>query len=366
MLKIIVLAVLAIVPLQFAAAETIVRTGDAVSLAQNQTVEGDFYGLGSTVALSGTVTGDAHVAGGTVTVNGPINQDVFIVGGTVNLGSTVGDDVRIIAGDVTISQPVTGSLFVIGGRLNVLSTATVGGDILFYGGEATIEGEVGGQLLGNAERIRVDGTVKGGVNVTAPFLSLGDRANITGDVQYVSRNELTRGTGAVVSGSVVRNDVVEETTTATELRAPLIMFLVSLFATLTLYLLFRVRVEALGAAAVSRFGFKALIGFATFVAMPIAVLVLLLSMLGTIVGLIGLATFMLLILVALALMSVVAGSFVMLLITKKAEVTVLSILAGAAAVNAFLFIPVIGPVVVLLLFFITLGTIVLRGYHAIR
>jgi cytoskeletal protein CcmA (bactofilin family) len=229
MLKIILLALVVVFPLQMVSAETIVRTGDSVSLAQNQTVEGDFYGLGSTVALSGTVTGDALIMGGTVTVNGSVAQDLFAVGGTVNVSAPISDDVRIISGDVTISEPIAGSVVVVGGRLNILSSATIGGDVLFYGGDATIEAEVGGKVLGNAERIRIDGVVKGGVDVTSPFLTLGERADITGDVRYVSQAELTRAAGAVVTGSVSKNDIPQASgSVATDLRAAAIMFLISL------------------------------------------------------------------------------------------------------------------------------------------
>lgn len=366
MLKIILAVVLCVMPLQFAAAETIVRTGESVNLAQNQTVEGDFYGIGSTIALSGAVNGDAHVVGGTVTVNGPVIEDLFIIGGTVNISAPINDDVRIISGDVTISQPIMGSLVVLSGRLNVLSTASVGGDILFYGGDATIEGEVSGQILGNAERIRVDGVVKGGVDVTTPFLTLGDRADITGDVRYESQVELTRSTGAVVTGSVLKNDVQQTTTVSSELRTLVVMFLISLFATLSLYLLFRKRVEALGAASLERTGFKAFIGFAALIVTPFAVVILLVSMLGTVVGLIGLASFILLLLLSMALMSVVVGSFLALVVTKKPSVNIVTILGGAAALHVVLFIPVIGPMIMLAVFFITMGTLVLRGYQAVR
>ncbi len=366
MFKIILIGLTLVLPFQFASAETIVRTGDSVNLAQNQTVEGDFYGIGSTVALSGTVTGDAHVVGGTVTINGEITQDLFALGGTVNISAPVNDDVRIISGDVTISAPVSGSVVVLAGRLNILSSATIGGDVLVYGGDVTIEAEVAGKVLGNAERIRIDGVVKGGVDVTSPFLTLGEQADIIGDVRYVSQSELSRATGAVVTGSVTKNDILEETSMSTELRAAVMMFLISLFATLSLYLLFRRRVEVLAESAVTRVGFRALIGFTTLLVVPIAVMILLVSMLGIVVGLIGGITFMLMLLVTLSLMSVVAGSFLALVVTKKPTVNIVTILAGAVVTQVMIFVPIVGPAILLVIFFITMGTIVLRGYQAIR
>ena len=57
--------VLVIVAPSAAMASAVVRSGDSVSVAQNQSVDGNFYGLGSAVALSGVIKGDAAVIGGT-------------------------------------------------------------------------------------------------------------------------------------------------------------------------------------------------------------------------------------------------------------------------------------------------------------
>jgi hypothetical protein len=130
--------------------------------------------------------------------------------------------------------------------------------------------------------------------------------------------------------------------------------------------LFRKRVEALGEAAVSRVGFRALIGFATLFVAPIAVVILVVSMLGAVVGIIGALAFILLMFLTLALMSVVAGSFLALVVTKKPTVSIVSILAGAVVTQAALFVPIVGPALLIVLFFVTLGSIVFRGYHAVR
>ena len=61
---------------------------------------------------------------------------------------------------------------------------------------------VGGKVLGTAERVRINSAVAGGVDISTPNLTLGEQANITGDVRYVSDSELVRATGAVVTGVV--------------------------------------------------------------------------------------------------------------------------------------------------------------------
>lgn len=366
MLKIMLAVLLFVSPYAVASANTVVRTGDSVAVANNQNVDGNFYGIGSTVALSGAIAGDAVVMGGNVTVNGSITDDLFALGGTVSLSASMTEDVRIIAGDVTISEPVGGSLVVLAGRLTVLSTATIGGDVLFYGGDATIDGAVGGKVLGNAERVRVNGAVGKGVDISTPNLTLGDQANVTGDVRYVSNTELVRATGAVVTGEVSKNDAPQSETSGTDLRALLVTLLMSLFATLSLYLLFRRHVEQIAAAAPTHVGVKSVIGFVTLIAAPITILILLVSVLGIFVGIIGILGFLVLLFLGFSLMNVVAGSFLAMVITKKPQTSVLWIVAGAILIQAVLLVPVVGLVAILFLFIVTLGTIVAGAYRMLR
>lgn len=362
------LPVLFLVPLAPLFASTVVRTGDSVTVAENQTVEGNYYAIGGSVALSGIIMGDAAVLGGNVTINGTITNDLLVVAGTVSQHASATEDVRIIAVDTTISEPIKGSLVVAGGRLTILSTATIGGDVLFYGGEAIIDGAVKGKVMGTAERMRINGAVESGVDVKVHSLTLGEQANITGDVQYTSPGELVRATGAVVTGSVIPNDTVEDAAMNQRqaARQAGIYFLISLFATLSLYLLFRKQVEELAASTVvslPRFG---LIGFAALVVVPIATIILLVSVLGILIGLIGLFVLLALCIVAITLMNVVAGVFVAKLITKKAVVTVPTIIVGAATLHLLLWIPVIGPLVLLSVFLITLGALVARLHIVAR
>ena len=92
--------------------------------------------------------------------------------------------------------------------LKVLSTAKVGGDILFFGTNADISGTVGGDIFGTNEKIRVDGEVKGNIDITTAALTLGEKANIGGGVKYSSFNEITRAQNAHVTKDVVRNDPI--------------------------------------------------------------------------------------------------------------------------------------------------------------
>lgn len=347
-----------------AQAATVVRTGETVTLTSEQRVEGNFYALGSTISLSGPVAGDVVAAAGTVSINAPVEHDVLILGGTVGVNASVTEDVRVVAGDVTIKDSVGGSVFVLGGRVTILSTATIAGDILVVAGDVLIEGTVNGQVLGVGERIRVDGAVAS-IDVDTTALTLGDRARVTGDVVYSSATELVRAPGAEVTGTVVRNDVAAEPA-GVSYRSAAMAFLVSLFASLSLYLVARRPLALYARQATDNVAREAFIGFALLVAVPVAIVVLMVSVLGLFLGLIGLAVFFMTIILAIPLMNIIAGVLIGRTFHNTHELNILLVTLGALTVQVMLFVPVIGPVLLFVLFLTTIGGVATGIYRLLR
>lgn len=357
---------LLLLPIQLIFANTVVRSGETVTLAENQSIEGSFYVVGGTVALSGKVTGDTVVIGGNVTIGGEVTEDLAVLAGTVNIQSPIKEDVRIVAGQVTITENIDGNLVVVGGKVNISSKATIKGDVLFYGGELIIEGAIEGKLLGSSESIRVDGPVKGGIDVTVTTLTLGEQGNVTGDVAYTSNNDVVRAPNATVTGSLIKNDVTVETDTTQTVRSLAIMFLISLFATLSLYLIFRRHVETFAQNARTGVFVKTAIGFIVVFMAPLLITILLVSILGFIVGLIVLCGFMLLLALAIPLLAVTAGAHISQLYSKKTTILIPDLILGAVALTVCLVIPILGYAVFAWLYMLTIGTLIHSFYTRIR
>ena len=140
-------------------------TGDVVVRG---TVNGDVTSVSGSVRVTGTVTGDVSAAAGSVTVGpGTITGDVSSGGGSVELaaGATIGDDVSAGAGSVVVP-----------------AGATVEGDVAAGGGDAEVNGTV-------------EGDVASGQSVV-----LGSSAVVEGDVTY--RESFDRADGARVDGTI--------------------------------------------------------------------------------------------------------------------------------------------------------------------
>ncbi len=141
-----------------------VRAGDSVTVAANETVDGDLYVFGGTLTIAGTVNGDLITFGGQIDIDGTVEGDVFAAGGTITIPGTVGGDIRAAGGQITVSGSAAEDAVLAGGQASV--SGAVDGDFIFASGQTTVSGAIGGDVLGNAGTYTMTGTVAGTEDVT--------------------------------------------------------------------------------------------------------------------------------------------------------------------------------------------------------
>ncbi|MFM2381287.1 MAG: hypothetical protein RLZZ76_54 [Candidatus Parcubacteria bacterium] len=356
----------------FASAETVVRTGQNITVEAEQTVAGDYYvsvGPFSQTTMSGTVDGDMYAFGGVVTANGVIKNDLTVVGGSAQMHATVTDDVRIVAGEVTIADHVGGDLFVLGGVLNVLSTATIGGDVIFYGGTASIDGAVKGSVLGVAEKVRVNGVVEKNIDVkTTQSLVLGNTANVSGFVRYTSTDDLDRSVSAEVKGEVQKVVLPQVLSGGTKKLTlfSVLPLLIALFSTLVLFLFFRKVLEAVVLKAHKNVLKTGLVGLCALFG-PLLSVLLMVTGLGFFIGVMTLSLLLFVFVLGYTLAGVVLGSFIAKWFTNHPRVTLPWVVFGTVLIQGLLLVPYVGIIVVMACTVVTIGSLMMvLGQNAIK
>tara|TARA_B100002051_G_scaffold276831_1_gene329852 strand:+ start:7775 stop:8908 length:1134 start_codon:yes stop_codon:yes gene_type:complete len=342
---------------QAAWADTVVRSGENVSIAEEKVINGDFYSVAETLSVSGVVEEDLVAAGGQVVINGSVGSHAFLIAGSVDSHGIIGDDLRIVAGEVVIAEPVEGDVMVVGGEVDILSTASIAGDLLVYGGDVTVEAPVAGDVIGTVSDLRIDALVEGDVDVTSGQLTLGDRAAIVGSVTYESSNELIQAFDASVGGETVRTDpvFVEPVDSTWSWIIPSLMIL---FAALAWFLISKRSLNALINSALQPSPKPVLLGFATFILLPIAAILLFVSIVGSMLGFVLLFGYIVMLFMSGIAMMVVLGKLLQVAFSQNSRVTtLLTIIIGFVGYAVLSFLPVIGGVVKLILFILALGGI---------
>lgn len=344
----------------------IVRTGETISIDAEQSLKGDFYGLGSDISISGVADNDAYLFGGNITVNAPITEDVTAVGGVVQIHGEVGDDVRVFGGEVTIAEPVGGDLVVVGGTLTILSTAKVAGDVLFYGEKLVVEGEVMGSVFGTADTIRIDDIVHGDVSANVgSLIAIGDSAQVSGDISYTSPQEIGRAPNARIDGEVHRmSEVGSEQSGALELL--ILTFFVLLFVSLTLYVLAQKRIESVLLNEAHTFGMYGLIGLTFFILAPVAALVLMASIIGTLLGILLFILYFAGLIISGILSGMLLGYTVLRVFKKQTQMNVVTVSLGILLVLALTYIPYVGGLIFFAFLMVSLGKVTSAAYSIMR
>lgn len=273
----------------------------------------DTFVFGGSVRIDQPVPGDLMAAGGNVDVDAPVSGDAMLVGGNLRVTAKVEQSVLAGGGRLILDAPIGRNLRVGGGQVEVGPMASVGGNVTVGGGQVTLRGPVKGSVTVGGGRVLIDAAVDGDVVSNAGRLTLGPNARLAGKLSYRSGEDLVRDPAAQVAGSVERLLLPGRGASAQRERGwgeharragPSWLWTLGLMAIAallvgTLPVTSRRVTEDLR----SRPGWSLLLGFVALVCLPVAALILLVSIVG-----IPLALLVVLLYLALLLVGYVAGA----------------------------------------------------------
>jgi cytoskeletal protein CcmA (bactofilin family) len=258
-----------------------------VILPATEIHEGWYFAAGQSVIIEGTVNGDVFAAGGSVDISGTVNGDVVVAAGDVTVSGTVSDDIRAAGGTIRIEGKVGKNVTAAGGDLTVGRNAEISGALLALSGQARVSGTVKKDLMFKGGSATVSGTVGGNVNVEGDEFSTLPGAHVAGNVKARVRDESRL---KIAEGSVTGK---VEFVKATREEAPTILgrspgaFWFKILWTLWLFLsglvlfaLFRKIFIGYSAALRQRTVPCALWGIAGLVVLPIAMILLAITIVG--------------------------------------------------------------------------------------
>ena len=190
------------VPVQAAAAD--LRQGTDVTIGNGETINDDLYAAGGTITVNGNVNGSVIVAGGTVTIAGSVSRDLMVAGGTITVSGRVGGSIRAAGGNLTLNGPVEQDVVLAGGTVNIGSSATIGRDLVLAGGNASVSGPIGRNVVMGSGTLTLRNKVGGNVRGYVDHLRL-DGAQVAGNLDYTSNNQVDLANGARVAGTTTRH-----------------------------------------------------------------------------------------------------------------------------------------------------------------
>jgi len=365
------------------ASAAVIESGESYYLPENKTIDDNLYATASYIDIAGNVSGDFVGAGGNVMVTGEIDEDVSVAGGTVDLWGNIGDDVRVTGGKILLAGDIGGDLLAAGGLVQMRPNVTVGGDAIAAGGMVVMIGNFRDDVNLSGGSVALGGSVRG--NATVKFsesLTIAEGTTITGDFDYYGPKEIEMPSNVVINGEVrfhqtapsgvaapkVTPDALE---VAGEFFAGIIIFfwVMCLIGTLILallaVLLYQKKSTEIVRSGMKQFGWNILRGFLVMIFVPLALLVLVVSVIGFIpavyLGLLYFAVYI----EAMVFAGIIFGSMIFKWIkrTKEYEISWGSAIVGVLLLSVLRLIPLLGWVLWMIFLFVAMGAIANMVYQ---
>jgi len=358
-----------------------VKGGEIYSLRPGDIINDNLYAAGGSVNIAGTTNGDLIIAGGNLIVSGPVSGDVAAAGGTISITSNIAGDVRIAGGNIVISSPVAGDLIAAGGQISVAPGSIIGKDVQIAGGNISYEGQTNGSLDIKGETVYIDGTVAKDAVIRAQNIKLGPNAKIQGKLDYYSNNQIALETGASVKGETnfhkvsLANDNTEKGVKGFKIAffsfltiIAILKFVAGIAAALILFYFFKPQTSAVLESSILKFWPEALRGFIVLVAVPVAVILSFITIIGSALGVIALLFYMAMIAIASIVTVLLFAKLCIKYLFHKEnyELNWWVIVISSLALAVVSLIPVVGWIVGFVIFLSALGSTSKFIYSKIR
>jgi hypothetical protein len=299
---------------------TLVAAQTPTPSAVQATQEEDRFVAGSSLRIADRTAGDLIAAGGRLEIAAPVDGDALLAGGELRVAAALGRSAYLAGGRVLLDGELARHLRAAGGQVEVGPAARVAGNATLFGGDVSVRGPVRGSLRVAGGRVLIDSAVDGAVDASGGTIELGPNARIGGALRWRSSEGLQRHPAAQVTGSEQRLTWPGrgEGDRAREHREQRGAFDVAAGAWWTLGLMLVAAVTIAAAPSASarlaltwreRTGWSLLAGFIALVCVPVAALILLVTVIGAPLALLVLLLYLALLPLGYVLSAVAIGQW---------------------------------------------------------
>ncbi len=178
-----------------------VRGENVITISKDENDLSDLYLFGNSITVEAPVRNDLVAGGRDIIIETQVSGNILAAGGTLRIRGESGGSVRVAGGNVVIDGNVGRDLLVAGGNVMISKTATIAGDLLIAGGELVIQGDVHGKAVINGGNVQIEGLIGKQVEGNIGQLIIGPKAVIGGNLTYSSPEKAIIKKGSVIRGT---------------------------------------------------------------------------------------------------------------------------------------------------------------------
>ncbi|WP_114394386.1 bactofilin family protein [Oleisolibacter albus] len=185
------------------------RSGQTVTVTDP--VSQTLFAAGQAVTLRSPVAGDLFSAGFELSAENAVGGDAMLAGYHLRIPASIGGDLLAVGMEIGITGRIGGDARATGTTVTLAPAGIIAGDFAASGGEVVLSGHVAGDAQIAAERVVVSGRIDGTLDVAAVELVLEPGARVGGDIRHAGPAPVDVPAGVTVGGTVqYREDDGEE------------------------------------------------------------------------------------------------------------------------------------------------------------
>ena len=351
--------------------DDVVVMGGEISVGD--VIAGDVLAAGGSVLTEGSIGGGVTAMGGEVTIDASVSGDALVVGGDITAAGAIAGKLRMMGGDVLSRADVAGSLLAAGGNVEMHALARVAGSARLAGANIEIDGSVGRDLEVLGRDITIAGEIAGDVNLRGVDIAILASARIGGDLTYRSAKEADIHPDAEIAGDVtfIYSDAPGRMTGGAMLGIGVswLVFVASLMLLGTILVLVFPKLSITAARTIGGAPWRSLgLGFALLIGVPVAMVILAVTVIGISVSIVSGAVYMAAIACGYLVSAIALGRFGARLIRWRGDETtagrIAVLAAGLIVLNIAALVPVLGFLTTLAAFVFGIGALALVFYRA--
>jgi len=352
------------------AAAVEVRKANEVTIATTETIDNTLIVLGSrTVRVDGIITGDLVVFAQQAMINGNVHGEVIFFGQDIVIRGTIAHSAHIFARTTSLLGQVGGNIYIFGQRCMVEREGEIGKSLLFLGQQVYLQGTVKHDVDVSGQTLDISGNVGDTVKFAGERFALLAPGSVGGNLKLRTRHKPQIDAAAQVVGTV-DSEIVRRRPWARFTR-PRYYFRQALWygaaVVVGLLLMFLLPGFYQGSMqSVGRFWRSLGLGLAVLVAVPVAVVIALITVVGIPIALIVLALYLISLYVAKIVVATFVGQALLKKSAAEAARSIPVLLLGLGVVVAATQVPYLGGWLRFAILLLGLGALGYQVYWHLR
>lgn len=319
------------------------------SLTIKEPVRDDSFFSGQTVKIEAPVDGELFVAGNKVEILSKGFRSVFAAGNEVLATGGAGYNVFAFGNIVTIAGEIDHDVYAAGQTITIDKDSHIKGSVRIVGSRVALSGKIDGDVQISAQRVEIDAEIGGSLTGDMAELQF-QGGKVNGDLKYRSAKDAEGLDLVTITGVTERTDLVRNTSRAQTQRW-LLGLLTSLITGAAIIFLMPRKLQEITQEVYKSWFQSFLYGIVALLITPILFFLFITSVVAWPLAAIWVMIIIILLYLSYIMAHIIVGKVILDRIAPKQSNWWFSLILGLLLISLITRIPLIGGLLVVLIFF---------------